>query len=73
MATAADYDRSARATIRAGQRFTYTDRDSRQPRVGYYDARTRRFTALTSNERRLLSHYRTDDTSYPRRLPDSTY
>jgi hypothetical protein len=73
VATVADYDRSARATIRAGRRFSFTDRDSGQLRVGYYEVRTRRFTALTADERRLRSHYRTDDASYPRRLPDSTY
>jgi pyocin large subunit-like protein len=41
------YDQSARATIRAGRRFTYTDRRSGETRIGYYDPRTRRFTALS--------------------------
>ena len=59
--TREDYDRSARATIRAGRRFTYTDRSSGETRVGYYDARTRRFTALSPDERRLITHFRPDD------------
>jgi pyocin large subunit-like protein len=71
--TAAAYDRSARATIRAGRRFTYTDRPSGETRVGYYDARTRRFTALSPDERRIITHFRPDDPYYARRRPDSTY
>jgi hypothetical protein len=34
-----DYDRSARATIRVGRRFTYKDKTSGEPRIGYFDAR----------------------------------
>jgi hypothetical protein len=71
--TEADFDRSARATVRTWRRFTYTDHEYKEPRVGYYDRRTRRFTALSADEILLLSHFRTDDARYPRRLPDSTY
>ncbi len=71
--TVEEYDGSARPTIRAGRRFQYTDRQSGESRVGYYDARRRRFTALSPDERRLITHFRPDDPRDPRRLPDSTY
>ncbi len=71
--TEEDYDRSAQATIRTGRRFTYRDRLTDEQRVGYHDQRTRRFTALTADERTIRSHYRTDDGNYPRHLLDSTY
>jgi hypothetical protein len=49
VATLAKYDASARATVHAGRQFTYTDRQSGRPRVGYFDATTLRFTALSQN------------------------
>jgi hypothetical protein len=67
-----DYEASARRTIEIGKRFQYTDKGG-QPRVGYFHRPTRRFTALTQNERRIVSHYKVDDADYPRQLLDSDY
>jgi hypothetical protein len=67
-----EYEASARKTIEIGKRFTYTSKGG-QPRVGYFHAATRRFTALTTNERRIISHFRANDENYPRGLPDSDY
>jgi hypothetical protein len=71
-ATVEAYDESARATIRVGRRFTYTDPSSSEARVGYYHPPTQRFTALSADESRILTHFRRDE-AYVRRLPDSTY
>jgi hypothetical protein len=70
--TEADYDGSARGTIRAGRRFNYLDADTSAPRVGYYHGRTERFTAMNASETRILSHYN-DSESYVRNLPGSDY
>ena len=56
--TAREYDLSARNTVANGTRFTYVDRSTKQRRVGYFDKATGRFTALTDNERRIVSHFR---------------
>lgn len=71
-ATVEAYDESARATIRVGRRFTYTDPFSGESRVGYYHRATQRFTALRADESHILTHFRQDE-AYVRRLPDSTY
>jgi hypothetical protein len=71
--TASAYDVSARATIRAGKRFEYEDDTTLLRRVGYFEEQTLRFTALTLDEKIILSHYRTDDRNYPRRRRGSTY
>ena len=68
-----EYTRSARATISAGRSFTYTDPHSGEPRVGYYQTRPWRFTALTADHQLILTHFRPDRRDYPRTLPDSTY
>lgn len=70
--TETDYDASARGTIRAGRRFTYADPDTSKPRVGYYDLRTDRFTAMNATETRILSHFRISE-RYVRNLPGSDY
>lgn len=67
-----DYDASARATIRAGKRFTYTDSGTGKQRVGYYDLRSERFTALNEAETRILTHFRCPE-RYVRTLPESAY
>jgi hypothetical protein len=75
----ADYDASARETIRLGVPFAYTYEDPNipgisEPRLGYYDRLTNRFTAVTEDEIQLLSHFRPDrGEQYVRDLPDSTY
>lgn len=67
------YTRSARATIRVGRAFTYDDPDFGDPRVGYYHARTHRFTALTEDQQMILTHFCPDSRAYVRNLPRSTY
>jgi hypothetical protein len=69
-----EYDASARATIRDGQRFTYTDPGRGRPHVGYYDSETGLFTALSGDGRLILTHFRPEDgEQYIRDLPHSTY
>jgi hypothetical protein len=57
--TAREYDLSSRRTIQNGRKFTYRDRMSGEPRVGYHDPKTGLFTA-TSRTRKtpaILSHF----------------
>lgn len=67
------YDRSAHSTIGIGTRFTYTDRTTGLKRVGYWEAATRKFTALTDDETMILTHFRARKATYPKTLPDSDY
>ena len=67
-----EYDASGRETMRSGRRFTYEDRGSGEPRVGYFDRRSGLLVALTADESTLLTHFATDD-EYVRNLPASTY
>lgn len=72
--TVAEYDASARETIRLGISFTYTDLDSGRAKIGYYAVGTNRFTALNRSETRILTHFvPARGESYVRGLPDSTY
>lgn len=66
------YEESSLVTIGEGVRFTYTDRQRGQPRVGYYDPLSQRFTAVTENERWIVTHFPAAD-DYVRHLPDSDY
>lgn len=73
-ATVDEYEASSVDTIAMGTRFTYTDLGSGAPRVGYYDARSNRFTAVTSNERTIVTHFAPSRRArYVEELPDSTY
>jgi len=72
-ATPRDYDVSARETIRRGERFTYTDRRSGLPRVGYFEPATGRFTGLTDGETVLITHFAADDHYVRNVLTSSTY
>jgi hypothetical protein len=70
--TEADYEQSSLETIREGLEFSYTDRTSGDPRVGYFDPLTEGFTAVTVDGRWIITHYpATED--YVRNLPDSDY
>ncbi len=54
-----EYDESARRTIERGRKFSYRDRVSGEPRVGYWDPETKLFTA-TSQTRKIsviLTHF----------------
>jgi len=68
----ADYDASAIDTINRGRYFEFVDRDSGEPRVGYYDPWTERLTVLSSDEQIIHSHYRCPE-RYIVRLRGSTY
>jgi hypothetical protein len=70
--SAAEYDASARETVRQGRRFLYQDRGTGRTRVGYFDPRSGRFTALSHDEATILTHFYTDR-QYVRRLPSTTY
>ncbi|HZR97249.1 MAG TPA: hypothetical protein VFE37_01000 [Chloroflexota bacterium] len=73
-ATIPEYDASARATIRNGIRFTYDEKDSGRPRVGYYDPETGLLTVLRGDGSRILTHFAPDDgEDYVLRQPNSTY
>ena len=67
-----DYDTSARETIRDGIPFNYTDERAGRPRRGYFDPQNERFTAVTADGRRILTHFPADE-DYVRGLPDSDY
>jgi pyocin large subunit-like protein len=72
--TAEAYDSSARETIRVGRQFTYVDRESRARRMGFYDPPSNRFTAVTSDGRRITTHFYPDTRErYVRGLQQSTY
>jgi hypothetical protein len=73
-ATPQDYDASARETVRIGKSFRYVDRTTNARRQGYYDPPTNRFTAVTSDGRRIATHFKPDNGErYVRSLPQSTY
>ncbi len=71
---AEEYDRAARQTIRDGAMFSYVDRETRAPRVGFYDRANNRFSGLTRDGARITTHFRPDrGESYVRGLERSTY
>lgn len=73
-ASESDYDASARETIRIGTAFTYQDRESNAERRGFYHRETNRFTAVSSDGRRIPTHFRPDrGEGYVRGLERSTY
>jgi hypothetical protein len=67
------FDASARETIEHGRYFEYRDLRSNEPRVGYYDPETERFTALSDDESTILSHYRCPEQYVAESLAGSTY
>ena len=73
-ATTAEYDRAAREVILTGTAFTYVDRESRATRLGYYDARSNRFTSVTADARRITTFFHPDQRErYVRNLERSSY
>jgi pyocin large subunit-like protein len=71
--TVDEYDRSARTTIRVGVRIPYEDRTTGLTRIGYFQPRSRKFTALTEDETIILSHFRAESEGYVHRLRRRTY
>ena len=65
------YDASAHETISIGVQFTYRDRQTGLPRVGYFDRESSRMTAVDLDGF-IVSHFRTDE-AYVTLLPRTTY
>ena len=66
------YDASARATIARGTIFGYEDEETGEWRVGYYDREAGLFTAVSDDDRYIVTHYPSDE-DYVLDLTDSTY
>ena len=65
------YDASADETIAIGTPFTYRERDTKEPRVGYFHRDTSRFVAVDLDGV-VRTHYMTDEADMAD-LPLSTY
>jgi pyocin large subunit-like protein len=73
-ATVQEYEDSSLETVNLGTQFTYTDSGTGAPHIGYYDKGTNRFTGVTGNGRRIVTHYPPDrGEKYVQELLDSTY
>ena len=73
-ATEAEYDASARDTIKIGTTFTYMDRESNAERLGFFQKETNRFSGVTRDGRRITTHFKPDrGEAYVRGLDRSTY
>jgi pyocin large subunit-like protein len=73
-ASEADFDASARETIRIGTAFTYLDRESNAERLGFYHRETNRFVGVSSDGRRITTQFKPDrGEAYVRGLDRSTY
>jgi hypothetical protein len=73
-ASEADFDASARETIRIGTLFTYVDRESNAERLGFYDHKSNRFASVSWDGRRITTQFKPDRGEvYVRRLARSTY
>jgi len=68
--TTQEYDLSARQTIQNGRKFTYTDRMTGEPRVGYHDSETGLFTATSQTRKTpaIMTHF-PETWSNVRKLP----
>lgn len=57
--TVEEYDASARAVIALADRiFAYEDPTTALPRVGCFDSETGLFTAMSDDDRWIVSHFR---------------
>jgi hypothetical protein len=73
-ASEADFDASARETIRIGTVFTYVDQTSHAERLGFYDRGSNRFASVTRDGRRITTQFKPDrGEAYVRGLAQSTY
>jgi hypothetical protein len=73
-ASEADFDASARETIRIGTLFTYVDRESNAERLGFYHHESNRLVSVSWDGRRITTQFKPDRGEvYVRRLPRSTY
>lgn len=69
--TIAEYDSSARTTMRFGTIFSYEDRKTGLTRVGVYHRETALFTVVSDDDR-IVNHFRCDE-EYIMDLPENTY
>lgn len=65
------YDASAQETFAVGVRFSFRDRRTGLPRVGYFHRESSRMTVV-DGDGFIVSHFRTDE-EYVTLLPRSTY
>jgi pyocin large subunit-like protein len=73
-ASVQEYADSSTETVTIGISFTYTDDTTGRQRIGYYHRASNRFTAVTGDGRRILTHYPPDrGERYVEELTDSTY
>ena len=70
--TIEEYEVSAREVIERGTLFEYEDIRSGDWRLGYYDRATQRFTAVTDDDRWIVTHFRCPE-RYVENLPGSYY
>jgi pyocin large subunit-like protein len=69
-----EYKDSSIETVNVGRSFAYTDPSTGDARQGYYDGASNRFTAVTADGRRIVTHFPPDrHQKYVEELPDSTY
>jgi hypothetical protein len=66
-----EYDASAQETIAIGTPFTYRDRTTGEPRIGYFHRESSRFVAVDLDGF-IRTHYQTDE-GHVADLPLSTY
>lgn len=72
--TIQEYEDSSVETAKLGVSFTYTDDATGRTRIGFYDKAGNRFTAVTSDGRRIVTHFPPDrGEKYVEELLDSTY
>jgi hypothetical protein len=67
----AEYDASTQETIAVGVQFTYRDRITDEPHIGYFHRDSSRFAATTLDGL-IVTHFRTDE-EYVAGLRRSTY
>ena len=73
-ASEADFDASARETIRIGTAFTYLDGTSHAERLGFYHRESNRFVSVTRDGLRITTQFKPDrGEAYARGLSRSTY
>lgn len=71
--TVSEYDASAHGTMDVGTYFEYRDPESDEPRAGFYDRMTHRFTGMSADQSELLTHFRCNERYVRDTLPGSTY
>ena len=71
--TVEEYEASSKDVLGRGTLFEYEDGATGEPRLGYYDRDTRRFTAVTEDDRWIKTHFRCPEWYIGDILIGSTY